>query len=182
MTALVQARIQWTGMSGGPGISTFYWLDSDGVQMAAMRTFFEAIKANMPPSVTIKYPVVGNTIDDSTGLATGTWSTTAQSDTVGTNTGGYSAASGAVINWHTGIFTAGRELRGKTFLVPLGNLVYGTDGRIIPAAISSYKAAAAPLYAGTKPIRVYSPTAHTSAPVTGTDVPAKAVVLRSRRD
>lgn len=181
MTDLSRAQVTWTGPPGFPAVSSFYYKTSDGVNLTALKAFFEAIKNNLPTSITLKYPGFGTTLDDTTGDTTGTWSAAAPADTVGTAAGGYSGVTGTCLTWHTGIYTGGRELKGRTFLVPLASICFNSDGRLQPATQASLKTAADALHPVSGGIQVYSPTKHTSAPVQTTKVPLMPVFLSSRR-
>lgn len=182
MVTLHQLRVSWTGMKGGPGVSTFYSQTDKDVTLAHLHTFFDAIKYALPTSVTIKFPTVGSEIDSATGNVTGTWSSSLQPNVVGTDNGRYSAPSGAVINWHTGLYVGGRELRGKTFLVPCGSGVFESDGSLNNDWVRDFQLAAAGLCGPDDPIVIWSPLQGATAPAVAGTVPDKSVVLRSRRD
>lgn len=182
MAVLHQIRVTWAGAPGMPGVSTFYTTTSPATLLPKIRTFFEAIKGMIPNTVTISYPSAGNDIDDSTGNAVAGWIATAPANTVCSNTNPYSAASGAVVNWKTAQYLAGRQLRGKTFIVPLNSQSFGTDGRLTALDQTAIQTAASNLCATVGDLYVYSSAHHTSAAVTTASVPRLGAVLRSRRD
>ena len=182
MAVLSQAQVSWSGFAGAPGVSTFYWLESDGVQLSDLHTFIDGIKSAFPTGVTAKFPSTGVNIDETSGDVVGVWNATAPADVVGAVPGSYSVATGLCFSWKTGVYTGGRQLRGKTFIVPCAPVVFGSNGLVVPSTITAFEAQAAVLYAGTKPIRVYSRKNHTSAGVVDSDVSPKPAVLRSRRD
>lgn len=182
MVTIHKIRVAWTGLPGAPGVSTFHCSGPPGTMMADLRTFFEAVKATLPTSCVLTYPSTGVDIDSSTGLATGTWSASAPSPTTGTNPAAYIAPAGAVVNWKTGFFAGGRELRGKTFLVPLASDTYQNDGSLNNTNRTSFQTAATALVSSGGNMIIYSRRNGATAPVTSATVPDKAVVLRSRRD
>lgn len=181
MVSLCQHRVQWSVPKGGVGVSTFYYNNSDGPHPELLKAFFEAIKTIIPSQVTITYPGNGNVMDVATGNTIGTWSATAPSASTMTGIAGYAGGAGAVVNWHTGIYTAGRELKGKTFLVPVVGGQYDADGTFIPAALTTMRTAADLLHGGTNPIWVYSKTNHTAAACNGSVIPDEVMTLKSRK-
>lgn len=175
-------QLVWKGMSGGPGVSTFYFDAASAIPHTAMTTFVNALKTSVAATVTVQFPGSGITIDDATGNAVGSWTAAAPADVAMTSAGSYSSPVGAVINWRTGVYAGGRELRGKTFVVPLAAATM-TSGGILSAATQSGIAAAANALAGSAvPPRVFSRANHTSAPVASATVPTLPAVLTSRRD
>lgn len=182
MAVLNQIRVVWNGTSGGGGVSTFYGSGTAQSLMTPIHAFFDGMKGRTPTDVTWTFPSAGTTIDDATGQAVGAWTTGAAAPITGTGTGTYILPAGLVVNWHTGTWVNGRELRGKTFFVPLTSTCYDSDGRVEEATRVAVEALANTTFGGGSPLRVYSRTAATSAAVTTANVPAKAVVLTSRRD
>jgi hypothetical protein len=182
MVDLNQYRVVWTGALGMPGVSTFYSEGSAAPLLAKLKTLFEALKTSIPNIVTITYPGGGNVIDSVTGQAKATWTATAPAPTVCTASGTYQGPTGAVINWNTGVFTNGRRLRGRTFVVPLANGAYGADGRLTPSNVTSFTAAANAAVGGTDGMVVYSSAHRLDGVVTSATVPSISAVLRSRRD
>lgn len=165
-----------------PGVTTFHFSSTVGIPGAAVKAFFTALQAAIPSSVTLKFPSTGMNIDEATGQPVGTWSATAPTDLVGTGSGNYSRAVGALANWKTGTFTGGRELRGKTFMVPLTAAAFDANGDVSASTASNLASAGATLIAAGSPPLIYSRKAGLSAAATSCTVPRKTVVLRSRRD
>lgn len=182
MAVLNQLRVLWNGTSGGPGISTFYGSGTAQSLMTPLHAFFDGMKGRTPTDVTWTFPAAGTQIDDTTGQAVGAWTTGAAAPITGTGTGTYSLLSGTVVNWNTGTWVNGRQLRGKTFFVPLTSACYDADGRVDEITRAAIESLANTTFGGGSPLRVYSRTALTSAPVSTATVPAKAVYLSSRRD
>lgn len=182
MTDLNQYRVQWTSSVGIDGVSTFYSTGAASVLLPRLRTFFEACKDLIPSDVTLVYPGTGNIVDSATGQATATWVATAPSNTICTGGGAYAKPVGAVINWRTSLYTGGRQLRGKTFLVPLTAGAFDTDGVLSTVAKGIIQTAASALPGGADGMQIYSTANRTNAAVTVATVPAIAAVLRSRRD
>ena len=204
MTQLIRVKARWSGFSGGPGYSVLHFLDfgsdqggggpvaQEGAQGAATRarTFFAAISQLYPTIVRVDIESEVDVIEDTTGELVNSFAVTPGAQVVGTGTGAFAAASGAVVNWRTAGIRNGRRIRGRTFLVPLAPIVNGTDGNMNPSARTSILQAATALAdsTGTPDLVVYarpsSPGAADgqAALVTGVTVPTILAVLRSRRD
>jgi hypothetical protein len=192
MATLNRVKIIWSGFTGAPGYSN-YFFDATATDMAALKSFLSACNSYYPNTVSLAIPTSGDQIDSSTGQITGVWTGTNGGTVNGLGgTAAYSGASGFLVNWKTSTIVAGRRVQGRTYFVPASVNVYQTDGTIIESArttvlnaanamIASYgtqlKIFARPFAgAGVKPAR---PGA--SATVVGCFVPDIAAVMRSRR-
>ena len=165
----------------------------------SVRSFWEGMFSMIPANVTIKVDGVGDVIEDTTGALVGQWIFPAPAVVQCTGAGTYAAPAGALIRWETGVIKDGRRLRGRTFVVPMINFQFQTDGTLAPTTQSDMLAAAAVLQTeqnasfvvwhrpfagapavGTRPARPSHLGSHSL--VTGASIPDKVVVLRSRRD
>lgn len=195
MAVIVKVQAQWQGFQGAPGYTNWYGL-SDGDAVAAanalgprMRAFFAAIGIYIPSGASVKVQRTYQVLNSVTGAITSESALSADPAAVnGTGSGSYSAASGAVVNWETGLFNdAGHRIRGRTYLVPLA-AVYNTDGGLSPSAITTIGNAATAALGGTGGLGVFS-RPHPKGAGNGTFRTAtagvihnKASVLRTRRD
>jgi hypothetical protein len=190
MPDIARIPVVWSGFSGGPGVNTFYSDVADvDIATTALHTFYEAIDTFIPDVVDINVPGSGDTISDSSGILTGTWTATATPAQVnGGATGTYAAPVGAVVNWLTSAIVDGRRLQGKSFIVPLTDAAFDSDGSIVSGFLTTLRNAAAALAATADSIKVWhrptdpGPSGGSSAAVTSSRVPDLAAVLRSRRD
>jgi hypothetical protein len=181
--SLHQVRVAWTGLKGLPGVSTHYFSGLfPELDLQTVGNAYEALATALPAGLTITVPDSGMIIDEATGQATGTWSIPEAGTTVTGSVGtGYAAPCGAVVNWTTGIFLAGRQVRGKTFLVPLPREAYQADGTLVDTyrgVITNYAEAMVSISS----FVIYTPSNNGSASVDGFTVPDMVAVLRSRRD
>jgi hypothetical protein len=179
---IAQVRVLWSGTLGLPGVNTIYVATGSSAELAALKTFYDVVAANAPTGVTIQVPGSGETVDVATGLVNGTWSGTKPAASAGSQATGFAAAVGGCVNWLTGIYVGGRQLRGKTFLVPLGSAVFDTGGNIKSANLTSLQNAAIALAASVGQPIVYSRKTRTTAISTSAVINARGAVLRSRRD
>ncbi len=125
-----RVRVEWNGLGGLPGLSTFYY----GVaspNVSDLVTFFTAIKGLFPSGVSWTIPSGGDEINDADGKLTGSWVGSGGGTVVGS--GGnipYAAGTGAIVNWYTGVVVNGRRVQGRTFLAPLTYDSYDASGTI----------------------------------------------------
>jgi len=186
MATMIRYKALWLAGSGGAGVSTFHFEDISGPVAASVRAFFAALAADLPTDVSISFPGEYEIVDIPTGELTGTIGTGAPASVVGTSTNAYAAPAGARVRWITTNFVRGRRVTGSTFIVPLRNAAYDVDGTLT-SAFSTILNNAASTLRGATTMRVYSrPQAGLSngsvSVVTGSSVPDRAAILRSRRD
>lgn len=190
-------RCSWTG-SGvvGPGVSTFYALDTSPGFPAAVRAFLNSQAGSYPAGTSIQVPNNGDVLDPATGALTGSWTDGSTPAVItGTGSGGYAAGVGAQVRWKTAGIVNGRRCQGSTFLVPQISATYDAQGTIASVQLTSMQTAAqayitaAPYavvwsrpYAGdTTPGHVRPPRAGSTHLITAFDVPDRVSWLRSRR-
>jgi hypothetical protein len=107
-----------------------------------IRTFFEAVKGQLPSGTTLTYPGSGDVVTIETGIVTGGWSATPPAATVGTGTGVFSGRTGGVVGWTTGTVVGRRLVRGRTFIVPIVAAAYDSDGTLQNATVAAWLTAA----------------------------------------
>lgn len=185
MTDLFRVRSTWAGFPGAPGVTTMYFLDH-ATCVASVRTFWTDIAAHFPLDVHIQVQHTGDIIDDGTGDITGTWTSDAVAVVNGSSDNPYAAPVGACVNWITDTVVRGHRLRGRTFLVPMGNQDFQSDGSLNNTTRDTIQTAADNLIASqSSSFVVHSKgtgTDGTDGLIISATVPDKAVVLRSRRD
>jgi len=187
MATLKRYRVNWTGFSGGPGLSTFYGSSAADL-LDDIRVFFNAIKGFIPSTTTLSFPNAGDLINDADGAITGLWGEPIAANVVGTSATVYSAPSGMNVSWITGGIVAGRRVRGRTFVVPYSG--YEMDGSLTNANVTTAAAAAAALVVATagslliwsRPQTVPVVRAGSSYAIVASTVSDTPTVLRSRRD
>lgn len=190
MTALAQIKVGWSGAGVvGASYSTFYSYTTGGAlpQTAnGLTTFFNAIKALLAASITITVPQNGQTYDDVTGQLLGSWGGPAQTPVVGTASGAQQSASGASVEWITGVILRRHLLVGRTFLVPLASSAFNSSGVLSPSSVTTIAGAAAGL-ASLQSARIWSRPSVANNHIGGSGVIVSAsvrninAILRSRR-
>jgi len=185
MVAMQRTVVLWATGAGGPGVSVFY--SGFGVDITTnLATYFNAIKASFPPTVSWQIPTSGDEVDDVSGAITGAWIGGTAASIVGTGSAQYFAGTGAYARWVTGAVHNRRKVYGRTFLCPLINAGADSDGTIGPATLGTLQTATATLgSAGV--LRIWHrPTTTTSndglsfAVISGS-VPDKTTSLKTRR-
>lgn len=147
-------RTQWSGTSGGPGLtqmaidtvdSTFGPLSAAQAQSAcdAVRSFWNALAAHIPNEITLTVsPVVDYYLVHNAQLAGSVSATTPPANVLGTNTGNYSMATGPKINLNTGVIRNGRRVRGSIYIVPGGSSTFGAAGMMDGTVRGTFNTAA----------------------------------------
>jgi len=170
----------------GPGLTTFYFDEGGTGFPTACSTFFQAVDAYLPIGITVTVPSSGDLIDVATGALTGTWSEAASGPGVGAGFGAFPAGVGARVVWPTSGIVGGRRVKGSTFLAPLVNSCFGTDGTLDPTFATALAGFAGTLWAGagydmmiwSRPVPGRPGAA---SEVIDTEIPDKVSWLRSRR-
>lgn len=193
--ALYRVKARWTGFSGAPGYSIFHFNDSvdsatytPDTAAAAVRKFFFDQQSLLPSAVSINVDTAVDVINPADGKMVDIQNATATPTVTGTQTGTFAAVAGALVHWNTSGVRNGRRVRGKTFMVPLGTVIYQSDGTLNPGSMTTIQTAADNLINDSASALVcYARPSDTLGPgqqylVTSARVPDKAVIMRSRRD
>jgi hypothetical protein len=202
MSGMLKVTTKWTGFSGAPGYTNFYFRDFTAnneptsaqatAAVARVQTFWSNMAAKFPPPVRLAIQGDVQVIEDTDGKLKDIFTVTPPADIVGGSaTAEYSSPTGMVIHWRTGGVRNGRRVRGRTFLVPCANNMYQSDGSIATASLASAVSTAQALADSTTGSPDLGVWARPTAPgatdgawwlVTGVTVPDLAAVLRSRRN
>lgn len=197
VTALSRVRITWTGLVGGPGVTTLYVTGGQTPNLAAIRAGFANVATFIPSGCVLTIANQGDIIKDDDGAITGTWSTTAVATIPCTGPGAWVPTSGGLVKFQTQTIAKNRHLQGRLFVVPLTVGSYGSDGRLLAGTVTALQgignglltATAAPFAVWSRP--KMSPAvdgvrtlleAGTSGVITASTASNFVAVLRSRRD
>lgn len=159
--------------------------------VAAIKTAFDSVAGILPVGVTVTTPNTGDIIEDTTGALTGAWTGTGGGVSNGSGPANCPAGVGACVGWATGGLVTGkrgpRRLRGRTFIVPLHNSCYDSDGTLYSTALGTMNTFKTNLLAAGGMAIWHRPTA--AAPSSGTSyavasgtVKDRVAYLSSRRD
>jgi hypothetical protein len=185
MADLRKVLVTWNGATGLPGLSVFYTLAADDVT-TNLGTFFTAIKGLFPTGMTWSIPAAGDQISDNSGQLTGGWVGGTAATVTCTGVTKYAAGTGSFVQWGTAIIVNNRRLKGRTFLAPLSNDQYDTDGTILTASVTTLNTALGTLVGAGKLRVFHRPPRHTfsggtSAVITSGVCADKTTSLRTRR-
>lgn len=199
MSQIGRLRFVWTGYSGAPGLSTFYFSGTDTSTFSAtdaanartaVETFFTAIRTKVATGITIASDGTCETIDPVSGAVVGSVYPGAP---IGISGGGGPSSAplsaAACISWVTGVSVNRRILRGRTFLSPLVPATWLASGTLDPSAVTQFVNAANALIADTtcqlviwhRPNPLKSGNNGLVSPALTAKMNATGAVLRSRR-
>lgn len=185
MVDISRVRTAWTGFVGAPGVTTMYFYDT-ATAVDSVHTFFNNIQTYLPSDVHLQVENVGDVIDDATGNLVDTWTSDSVGEVTGSDGGSYAAPAGAVVDWLTNTIGAHRRLRGRSFIVPLADACYQSDGTLDTTHRAGIQSAASGLVeAQSASFCVWHRGvggAGSSGLVTSAFVPDLVAILRSRRD
>lgn len=186
--------VEWAGPNVvGRAVNVLHFdaTESPVPPVAAIRSAYAGMSAQFPSGVTIRVPGSGETIEDTTGALTGVWSDATPAAVTGGVVPQAAAGVGACVTWNTGGIVTGtrgpRRLRGRTFLVPLANACFDTDGTLTTVARDDIAAFAADMLAAGGLGVWHRPTTTggsdgTSYAALSATVRDKVAILTSRRD
>jgi len=204
MANIWQVTYQWSGTTGGLGYTNLYFeaVAATGAEALGAvnkaHTLFQGMAAYVPNLVQITPFTDVRLIEDTTGDLVNIFTVTGVSSIGGGAVASqYSGASGACIDWLTGVIHGKHLMTGRTFFVPLAALAYENNGTLadqtvtdIALAAEGFRTAAGPAFGvWGRPRKEQVPPNPNKPALTGqfaraigSRVPDKAVVLRSRRD
>lgn len=184
-------RVVWSNFPGAPGYSNFF--TGTGVtDSTPFKTFFSTAIGSgatsiLPNGTVLTFPSSGDQVEEATGQIVGTWTGTAPTTLVSSATAtSYAGMAGAQCQWLTSLIVSGRRVRGATFLVPLLNQAFDSNGSLSTGTVGNIQSAATALIAALAgELKIWSrprPTiAGANATVIAARCPDLAVSLRSRR-
>lgn len=176
-----------SGWAGAPYFSTLYFggetAGEASAAAAATRVFWDTIKGFITSGGTFLVQSDVEHVDPATGLITAVFPITS---TVVSTTGNapLPKATQGLLRWRTGVYAAGKEIRGRTFIPALANdaQVGGVPSGPFVASVQGAAAALLSTMPSTNEVGVYSRKNGSFAPASSTSVWAEFAVLRSRRD
>jgi hypothetical protein len=201
MVAIV--RTEWSGTSGGPGLTQMALLGAAGGEwnpsatqaaVNAVRAFWDGQKANLPDELKLNVLPVIDVYDTVSGDLTASYVAGTVPVTVqGTGAGGYAGGVGVKLTWNTGQIRNGRRVRGSTFIVPIISGLFSTTGTVTGAVqttistagqslISALNAAGTPLAVWSRPFNGPNPRVGFATEVIQGVCSSKSAILRGRRD
>jgi len=187
MANLARVRVLWTGPAVvGDGVTTLFFDEAHSGFLADVRSFFFDLRFAFPNTLQLTFPPSGDLIDVATGELSGTWTEADPGAITAAGAGGHVSGVGARVTWATSGIRSGRRVRGSTFLCPLTESMFDTDGTPDAAFVTLVQTAGTALVtaSGTN-MKVYSRASAgrsgQSNTVIAAGAPDKVSWLRSRR-
>jgi len=187
------ATITWqsTGWSGAPGYTTFYTTNVDDPALssflASTRAFLNALTTYIPSTITYVAPASARVVGEATGnLIDIVPFATPVTNVTGSSGNGFAAPAGFSVNWLTTTAGPHRLVVGRTFIVPVDEVLYQTDGTLKTADLAAIQSAASALVTAQSTNfviwrRPVDSAGGSLAPVVAAKVNDRVAVLRSRR-
>lgn len=182
--ALYKIKTLWSGGPGGAGVSTM-WFDAAGGTAAqcnsAVGTFWNAVRLVQSSTLTFTTDSIVFTVDEATGAVIGSSPVTPVTASGSAATDVLPWATQGLIQWRTGQYINGREIRGRTF-IPGMLESNNASGLPMSSVQTTVNAAAAALIAdANSDFQVYSLANHNAQTVTSGTMWSTWAQLRSRR-
>lgn len=201
MVAII--RTEWSGTSGGPGLTQMAVMGAaggewnpDGAQSAvnAVRNFWLSLASLLPDELRLTTMPTVDTYDTATGeLSSSATAAIPPSTVAGTSASGYAGGAGCKVTWQTGQIRNGRRVRGSTFIVPLSAAAFTGTGTIgstqqttinnaATALLAALTAGGTSLAVWSRPLILPNPRAGFQTQVISGICSSKSAILRGRRD
>jgi hypothetical protein len=200
MANILRVKINWSAFTGGPGYTNLHFeptaggaIDQNVVDSAVNKTafFLSAWRAYQPLNLSTQVDTAVAEIDENSGQIQNYWTGPDVAAGLGQGAGNYAAGSGACISLYTADVRNGRRVRGRIFMVPLGNPALEADGTINAGALAAMRNSASLLIDDLDPARLTVWVRPFGFPieinggaytVTSYSIRDKVAQLRSRRD
>lgn len=186
MASIHRVVCEWSGGAGLPGYSVLYGVGTSTAVITELVSFFTSIADRIPFGVSVRVPSAGDSIEDSTGVLSGSWSGGAGSTVAGAGGATWAAGVGALCVWNTGGIRNGRRVKGRTFLAPLDDGGFDGSGSFTSTYINDLQAAATVLASSGELVVWSRPSAPgagdgESNVVLSATIPDRVTSLRTRR-
>lgn len=181
---VLQVRVGWSGLGVSDSVSVLNFLDSVASAQAAVdavESGFAIFMAEISNDYTMTVEPVVRDINTATGQLQGLEGVTTSPITGLNSAAPLAQATQALIQWRTGTFVNGREVRGRTF-VPGATATWIDDGEPDSGALSLLGAGGLDVIAESgDTLAVWSRSSGTAHAVSSVSVWTDFAVLRSRR-
>lgn len=193
MTEVALVQFRTIGFPGNPGFTTLAGVLADGADPApfvtAARTFMSDVSQVFPTLWSASVEPTVSIVSEGSGALVRYYTPTAAQRApiqgiLGNSFG--AGVAGAVVGWTTGEVVRARRVRGRTFLVPLSNQAYESDGTLLFTVITALQDAAQIFINSASGLAIYARprlgVGGIAAVVLSARVNDKAAYLSSRRD
>jgi hypothetical protein len=191
VATITQSQWIWTGWSGAPGYTSYYYDTTDPGELstilAAEHTWHTLVASVLPTGVTLTPPANFRQVTDTSGVLVGIVPIGAPGAShVGASSQPYAAPAGLSVNWLTTTPATSRLVVGRSFYVPISSAAYQTDGTLLDSTKAAVQLGATAFVADTgghltiwrRPV---SGAGGGQAPVVGARINDRVSMLRTRR-
>lgn len=182
---MLRVRVGMTGPPGAPYVATHYFAESDATAVAAATAAVAALWGAWDAQMTnqITWEIENEvTVLTEAGTVTGSFLVDGQTGTGSGTSEPLPIAAQALCQWRTGVYLAGREVRGRTFIPGLTSganddgMLLQANRNLIDSAALTYVGAS-----GCTPV-VWSRARAQAIPISGGFAWSQFAMLTSRRD
>jgi hypothetical protein len=182
---IMKVRSLWSGGAGGAGVTTTYWDPAAGTPqdaVLAIEDFWNAIKGVIGGGWSVTTDAVVLNINEATGAITSATGVTVTTINYADGNDPLPAATQGLVQLRTGVYAAGREVRGRLF-IPGPTEDQNTNGKPKSTYLSTVNGATATNLLGAldATLMVWSQAHGVAEAVTAAPVWTQWAVLRSRR-
>lgn len=182
---MYRVRTVFQGVTGSPWVSTAFFDSGAGTAQDAVTatgTFWQAADSLMEASVTWSTQADVETVNANNGQVTAVTSTTPVTGAGVAGQTGLPIASQMLVRWRTGVYIAGREIRGRWFIPGIAVSINNDGQPTGPSVITVNTAASTLIGDANSQLVIWSRANTQQAVVSSGTCWTQFAVLRSRRD
>lgn len=136
--------VDWSIPGAGPSATVLHINDGGTSPQGAVtpiRTFFTALQSFLPNEVQVAINPEVHRLNTDTGILMEVLPIVPGAAIAGTSSSAWAAGTGFRVDWFTGVVIGGRQLRGRTFIVPsVGS--FGNAGEVNSTTVTAVNTAA----------------------------------------
>ena len=181
---MLRLRVVWSGLAPGVSVLHFNPAADDQAAADAARTHVETWLNVVNNYVSVLEGMTVDTevdvVDVGSGALTGSFNVTTTLIVGASSDNPVPNAAMGLSRWRTGVFIAGRELRGRTFIPAITEVAIDANGNLASAPKAVLEAANLALITNSD-LAIWTPTHAAVASVSATSWWGEFAILRSRR-
>jgi len=153
MAVIYQVRTVLSGFVGAPGYNQMYFFGGDpdagdaDLAVGHVCDFWEAVGQAMPQITSWSVQPDVDVLNPASGALIEILATTPTAQVAHGPSGNYAGGVGACATWLTAAVHGSKQLKGRTFIVPMAGAAYDSDGTLGSGTLASLRAAATTLAA-----------------------------------
>lgn len=179
---MLRLRVNWSGVNSG--FSVMHFADDITIAQAAadaVDDWLQDLAATIVVAQSFQVDPEVEEVSEANGNVTGVTTVTSITRTGSVNTAPVPQAAQALFRWRTGVYVAGREIRGRTFVPGLALANSSAAGELASTTVAALQTAGTSFLAASG-FGVWSPARGQFQLATSSSVWPEFAVMRSRRD